>query len=98
MSPRTILASLAVLLTAAPALAAPPKLAPLHGGLPLAFVRRPAGDGSRRVIRPRATAPVTVHFASPPTAADLGRLAAIGVTVAQGAGGKPAVYDDFVVA
>jgi subtilisin family serine protease len=89
---------------AAPAAAAPargPAFArstKLQGGLPLAFVQRPATDGSGGMVPAASMAPVTIHFVTPPLASDLTTLRSLGVIVARGDDGAPRGYDRFVIA
>ncbi len=72
--------------------------AKIQGGLPLMFMRRPAMDRSRRSVAPRASAPVTIHFITPPNAADFASLRALGVALSLDPDGSPSVIERFVIA
>jgi MYXO-CTERM domain-containing protein len=98
-----LFSALSLLGLAAPASAAPKSASAVNagkiqGGLPLMFLRRPAMDGSGRSVAPSRSAPVTIHFQSAPNEADFAALRALGVELELGADGKPAVYEDFVIA
>src|SRR5687767_12757736 len=76
-----------------------PVLKKLRGGLPLAFARRPASDGSRGVVPAPQRAQVVVRFDAPPSARDLAALTRAGLTVERGRGADvPASGDADAVA
>ena len=94
-----LLSALVVASLVAPATAA--QRAPgakIQGGLPLAFLRRPATDGSRGMVPAATSAPVTIHFRTPPVESDLAALRALGVEIAMGRGGAPRGYERFLLA
>jgi len=108
---RTLRTSLSCLLSAlvlgslaAPVAAASPpapraaRSAKIQGGLPLFFLRRPATDGSGGMLPAAMSAPVTIHFVTPPVASDLAALRALGVEITTGADGAPRGYDRFILA
>ena len=72
--------------------------AKIQGGLPLIFLQRPATDGSRGMVPAATSAPVTIHFRTPPVESDLAALRALGVEITMGPHGAPRVYDRFLVA
>lgn len=97
---RTFLALLAITCGAVPAALAQPLThrADVSGTLPLYFMRRPATDGSRRMVSGGALAPVTIKLASPPTMSDIGALRALGVVVETRRDGTPRGFGEYLVA
>jgi subtilisin family serine protease len=84
-------ATVAILALSAPLSAEPSSLrrAPIHGGLPLYFAARPPADGSARMLKGMPLAPVTIRFASAPSAADVASLRALGALVPLRRDGSP---------
>jgi subtilisin family serine protease len=63
--------------------------AEVSGAVRLAFLKRPAADGSGRVIGGGGEAPVLIRFVSPPTKDDLRDLTALGVRIERRRDGSP---------
>src|SRR5690242_9239793 len=93
-----VMASLSAPATAAQNGPGVTRSAKVQGGLPLVFLRRPATDGSRGMVAAATSAPVTIHFRTPPVESDLAALRALGVEIAVGPHGAPRGYDRFLVA